>query len=539
MSRKREMPGGIPYIVSNEAAERFSYYGMKAILTIFMVDYLKMTESDSTIWIHSFGLAAYALPIIGAFIADIWLGKYLTIIALSLFYCLGHGVLAVWDNQTGLAVGLAFIAIGSGGIKPNVSSHVGDQFTKKNSHLIERVFSWFYLSINVGSLASTLLIPYLLNHYGPHVAFGVPGLLMLIATWVFWLGREKFIAVPPKGLAQYTKEVFTPETGRIILKLAGIYVFIAVFWSLYDQTMSTWILQAKRDIMIKTFDLGFWKFELLPEQVQAINPFFILVLTPFFSFVVYPIVGRFVKLTTMRKISAGLFVTALSFWVIAWLEGQLEAGHTMHISWQFLAYFIITSAEVMVSITALEFSYTQAPIAIKSFIMALFWFTITAGNIITIGVNVAILEDVPVNEVTTGEHTYLYTKPPGAKDDWPVKEGHKIGLEGVEGVQMISGSDTGKLAGTFLVTHVQPENHSFEILDINRRPVHSISTGQQKPVVAQLNMLKGTSYYYFFVWMMLGAAVLFIFVARQYQEEAFIHEDRAEAEGNFEVNEPI
>lgn len=530
------MPKGIPYIVSNEAAERFSYYGMKTILAIFMTEYLLMSESKATIWGHTFVMAAYFLPFLGALLSDIWLGKYRTIMYLSIFYCIGHLVLAIWETQMGLAVGLGFIALGSGGIKPNVSSHVGDQFTKSNKHLIERVFGYFYLAINVGSLLSTLLTPWLMKHYGPQIAFGVPGGLMLVATWLFWLGRHKFVSVPARGWAKYKKEVFTPVTGRILLKLASIYIFIAVFWSLYDQTMSTWVLQARRELMIKTIDLGFVNFTLLPDQVQAINPFLILVFTPVFSFVIYPLLGKLFKLTPLRKIAMGLFITAISFLIIGWVEGMLEAGKPMHISWQLLAFMFITAGEVMVSITALEFSYTQAPPAIKSLVMAMFWATITVGSLITVVVNEAILEEVQITQVETGARTYLYTPQPSVSGEWAVQEGHKLGTESVPGVQVLDEGDTVALSGTFVIHQIDPQQGRFEVLDINNKPVSSIGK-LQSASVANVNMFKGTSYYYFFVVLMFAAAVLFLFVMRTYKPETFINDDRNDMEATAEAVE--
>ena len=189
------MPKGLPYIIGNELAERFSYYGMKTILIIFMTKYLMdqtgtlnvMQREEALIWYHLFSSGVYFTPILGALIADGMLGKYKTIISLSLLYCIGHLVLSLDYTRFGLTVGLSLIALGSGGIKPCVSAHVGDQFGKTNSHLLEKVYSWFYFSINFGALLSTLLTPLLLEKYGPNVAFGVPGLLMLIATFVFWL----------------------------------------------------------------------------------------------------------------------------------------------------------------------------------------------------------------------------------------------------------------------------------------------------------------------------------------------------------------
>ncbi len=193
-----EMPRGIPYIVTNEAAERFSFYGMKGILVVFMTKYLMdsggaedfMSPDEAKGYYHLFTSAVYFFPVLGALLSDIFFGKYRTILSLSIVYCLGHLALALDETRMGLALGLTLIAIGSGGIKPCVSAHVGDQFGKSNSHLLEKVFGWFYFAINLGAFASTLLTPWLLANYGPHVAFGVPGILMALATLFFWVGRE-------------------------------------------------------------------------------------------------------------------------------------------------------------------------------------------------------------------------------------------------------------------------------------------------------------------------------------------------------------
>src|SRR5436309_8682532 len=207
-----KMPPGIPYIVGNEAAERFSYYGMNSILVIFMTKYLMdaqgrpdaMSDKDAEGWYHTFVFWAYFLPLLGAFLADAVLGKYRTVLILSVVYCFGHLALAINHTRLGLVIGLGLIALGAGGIKPCVSANVGDQFGASNQHLLTRVYSWFYFSINFGSAFSTLLIPWLLDPYsaspsqiehwpawlvrileqlhGPPIAFGTPGILMFIAT---------------------------------------------------------------------------------------------------------------------------------------------------------------------------------------------------------------------------------------------------------------------------------------------------------------------------------------------------------------------
>ncbi|NDC23112.1 MAG: MFS transporter, partial [Proteobacteria bacterium] len=145
-AREGKLPSQIRYIIGNEAAERFSYYGMRSILVIFMTQYLLLEESQSKGVYHYFAFANYFVPIFGAWLADRFLGKYKTILYLSLFYCVGHGILAAFESKLGLYWGLAFIALGSGGIKPCVSALVGDQFDHTTQHLLKRVYSIFYFS---------------------------------------------------------------------------------------------------------------------------------------------------------------------------------------------------------------------------------------------------------------------------------------------------------------------------------------------------------------------------------------------------------
>tara|TARA_B100001029_G_C15016177_1_gene427495 strand:- start:145 stop:1338 length:1194 start_codon:yes stop_codon:yes gene_type:complete len=339
-----------------------------------------MSDREATYWYHLFTSAVYYTPIFGAILSDVFLGKYKTILLLSAVYCLGHLTLAVDETRTGLLFGLSLIAIGAGGIKPCVSAHVGDQFGKTNSHLIEKVFSWFYLSINLGAFISTMLTPLLLKYYGPHVAFGIPGILMLIATIIFWMGRNVFIHIPPGGM-KFLKEVFSRDGLIAIGKLFIIYIFIAPFWALFDQTGSTWVIQAEN---LNKQWLGI---DWLPSQIQAINPIMILIFVPTFTYFLYPKINKYFTLTPLRKISAGLFLTVPSFLIIGYLQAQIDLGHTPSIGWQIFAYAILTASEVLVSITCLEFSYTQAPKTMKSLIMGCFMLSIAFGNTFTMIVN--------------------------------------------------------------------------------------------------------------------------------------------------------
>lgn len=382
------IPKGIPYIISNEASERFSYYGMRTILIIFMTRYLldpsgaftPMGEAEAKYYFHLFTSAVYFFPLFGALLSDCLLGKYRTIILLSVIYCLGHVALAIDHTRLGLAVGLTLISIGSGGIKPCVSAHVGDQFSSTNQHHMEKIFSWFYFAINLGAFVSTILTPILLEFHSPDIAFGVPGVLMLIATFVFWMGRYRFVHIPPGGKA-FVGELFSTEGLRSLGKLSVLFLFVSVFWSLYDQTGSSWVLQAgKMDRVI----LGY---EILPSQIQAVNPVLIMIFIPLFTYVIYPFIGRFTQPTPLKKISIGFFMAVPAFGISAWIESIISSGYCPGILWQVLSYVLITASEVMVSITCLEFSYTQAPRKLKSIIMALFLLSVSLGNAFTSCIN--------------------------------------------------------------------------------------------------------------------------------------------------------
>jgi len=388
------MPPGIPYIIGNEAAERFSYYGMRTILTIFMVRYLHlmsdtilpaMSRAEAQEHYHTFSSWVYLFPVAGALISDAFTGKYRIIMIVSVLYCLGHVALALMGGgglsaENWLWVGLFLIALGSGGIKPCVSAHVGDQFGPRNRHLMEKVYQWFYFSINLGSTLSTLLTPWLLEWYGPHLAFGVPGVLMAIATLMFWAGRTTYIHVPPGGLA-FVREAFSREGLLAILRLSAVYLCIAVFWALFDQTSSAWVLQAE-DMNLRWLGID-W----LPSQIQVLNPVLVMLMIPLFQFVVYPAINRVVRLTPLRKIGIGLFVMTAGFGLSAVVQGWIDEGFRPSVAWQFAAYGIVTAAEIMVSITGLEFSYAQAPKTMKSVIMAVWLLSISLGNYVTAVVN--------------------------------------------------------------------------------------------------------------------------------------------------------
>ena len=204
-AQSARLPRQVPYIIGNEACERFSFYGMRNILVQFLVSsvilaYLPEADRQGAAKdvFHSFVIGVYFFPLLGGWLSDRFFGKYDTVLWFSLIYCAGHACLAFFeDNRNGFYTGLFLIALGSGGIKPLVVSFVGDQFDESNRSMAKIVFDFFYWTINFGSFFASLLMPLFLRNYGPAVAFGIPGVLMFIATLVFWLGRRQYVRIPP------------------------------------------------------------------------------------------------------------------------------------------------------------------------------------------------------------------------------------------------------------------------------------------------------------------------------------------------------
>ncbi len=404
--RTDRLPHQIKFIAWNEAAERFSYYGMSSILTLHMVNRLGLPPAAAERNFHLFGFALYLTPLLGAWVADRFWGRYRTILWLSFGYVAGHATIALWESAAGLYAGMALIALGAGGIKPCASAFAGDQIPAGNERLVGRVYDLYYWMINLGSLASTLVIPLLNQHAGPRIAFGVPGVAMAFALVVFWAGRRAYVRSAPaepasSGLFRVVRSALAALPRRragahwldgaagdqpaeavagvkAVFRIAGVFAAVAVFWALFFQYASSWTVQAER----MGRDLLGWTMP--PEWPQNLDAGLVLALIPLFALVAYPAVERVgVRVTPLRKMATGMFVMTLSFVAAAGVESALQAGLHPHVGWQVPQYLFLAVGEVLVSVTALEFAYGQAPRRMKSVVMALWYLTISAGQLLT------------------------------------------------------------------------------------------------------------------------------------------------------------
>jgi POT family proton-dependent oligopeptide transporter len=437
-----KFPPQVRHILGTEACERFSYYGMRGVLALYITTAatgggasfsgLGFSGDTATLIIHAFIFGCYITGVAGGWIADRVWGRYNTILRISLLYCAGHGVLALSELSPSpahktvcLAVGLLLIALGAGGIKPCVSSFMGDQFDVNDGVTLGRAYAVFYWCINLGSVTAFLIVPWVRDTRGYTWAFAIPGLFMVAATFVFWLGRRRYVHAPlatGPGFWQLASFALLKKERRAgdafwdaarrrfgaekvsditaTLRAVRVFLFIPPFWALYDQHASTWVLQGRQ---MRPFDLGFAIIG--PDQMQAANPALIMALVPLMTLLVYPALGRLAA--PLCRIGIGMALTAFSFAVVGWLQTRLETGESLTLAWQFAPYVLLTAGEVLVSTTGLEISYTLAPKSMKSTVGSLWLLTVAAGQIIVMAVTHLGGDGVSDASVTSGRF-FLY-----------------------------------------------------------------------------------------------------------------------------------
>ncbi|MFZ6873584.1 oligopeptide:H+ symporter [Undibacterium sp. Di27W] len=469
-AEKAQMPKQIPYIIANEGCERFSFYGMRNILTPFLITSLLLSMPENMRAgmakevFHTFVIGVYFFPLLGGWLADRFFGKYNTVFWLSLVYCCGHACLAMFeDNRNGFYAGLFLIALGSGGIKPLVTSFVGDQFDQSNRSLAQKVFDGFYWIINFGSFFASLLMPIFLKELGASMAFGIPGVLMLIATIIFWSGRTKYVHVPPAPRDPHsflnvvrtalTTDVPGQAKSGYFLAVAGALLAVgslflipkvgivaalclALVLVLGFGGMGAWmqlerargvhpdvavdgVRSVLRILVVFALVTPFWSlFDqkastwvlqadqmtkpswFQSAQMQALNPLLVMLLIPFNNLVLYPLLKRMgVELTALRRMGLGIAFSGVAWIVVGFMQLAIDGGNALTITWQILPYALLTFGEVLVSATGLEFAYSQAPLAMKGVIMSFWNLSVTIGNLWVLLANSSVKSEAVTEQI--------------------------------------------------------------------------------------------------------------------------------------------
>ncbi|XP_065218370.1 peptide transporter family 1 isoform X1 [Planococcus citri] len=361
-------PKSVFFIISNEFCERFSYYGMKTVLSLYLTTTLHYNENEATILYHTFAMLCYFFPLFGAIIADSFFGKFNTIFYLSIVYAIGNIVLSFASTAFQTIpykelslLGLLLISIGTGGIKPCVSSFGGDQFVLPDQSLqLQRFFSIFYFSINAGSLISTFFTPILRNNvkcFGQDscfpLAFGTPAILMIVSVVIFVCGRRLYVIKKPKENVitiffnciaralknkffhgsqvekksywlEYADDRFSHQQIsdiKAVLKVLYLFIPVPFFWALFDQQGSRWTFQATN------MDGRLFGYYIKPDQMQVMNPLLILLFIPIFELYVYPLLTRIRIKRPLQKLTLGGFMAAASFVISAYVEHYVEQSY--------------------------------------------------------------------------------------------------------------------------------------------------------------------------------------------------------------------
>jgi POT family proton-dependent oligopeptide transporter len=408
------------FIVTTEACERFSFYGMTSILTLYLQYQMAMGADAAKERVHLFNAGVYYLPLLGGFLADRFFGRYRTILFLSLFYCLGHGALALYEGkEAGIYLGLALIAMGAGGIKPCVSAFVADQFETLDERGLSKIYGIFYWAVNIGAAFSMAIIPAvapqwekgvkIADNWGYSWAFGIPGIFMAVAALVFWLGSPLYV----KRKAQSDSKVaVSPEQRaadwKTLFRIAIVLSPIIVFWALFYQTSTSWVQQG--DGMER---VTIWGYDIDGQRMQAASGLLVLILVPFMVLVGYPAMRKIGLPTSLTaKMTIGMLVTAFAFVLSGLLQTYLDKGKNLPVLWQLVPYLPLEIGEVMVSVTGLEFAYANAPARMKSMIMGV-WFGITGTGNLSVAILTHLIGTTVVNSDGTftvpddGKHFHL------------------------------------------------------------------------------------------------------------------------------------
>ncbi len=332
-------PTGFWFFFWGEFAERSSYYGMRAILSLYMTEKLGIDEGNAGTFMSLFIAGCYFLPLLGGYIADNFFGKYWTIVGFSLPYIAGQFIVGI-ENKYAVVGALALLAMGSGVIKPNISTLMGmtyDQQRPGQEQLRSNAFSWFYLAINIGAFLSQLGVPWMRTHYGYAIAFMFPAGLMAIALTVFAAGKRYYATETIQRKQVGTSGTTVPEgrtiTGlpihttivsveeeiadqtlkfQTLARIGSLFFLIMFFWAIFDQSASTWIFFAKTYM-----DLHLFGFAATADQIQSVNALFIMTLLPVSVVFFNSMTRRGRKISATNKMIAGFVLTALSMIIMS------------------------------------------------------------------------------------------------------------------------------------------------------------------------------------------------------------------------------
>jgi POT family proton-dependent oligopeptide transporter len=397
-------PRGLSFLFATEMWERFSYYGMRALLVLYMVKQLlqpghaenvigldalrRLLESMSgplgvqPLSSHIYGLytgLVYLTPLFGGMLADRVLGQHRTILLGAALMALGHYMMAF---EPLFLVALTVLILGNGAFKPNMSAQIGSLYAPGDARR-DRAYSIFYVGINLGAFLAPLVCGTLGEEVGWHYGFTAAGIGMTLALVIYLFARP---SLPPDELqrarASGTEgKKLDRHEWRAVLALLVLFVPNALFWATYEQQGNTIALWAD-DYTDRYVDLLVWKGEIPVTWFQAFNPLMIFAFTPFIITLWGWQANRGKEPSTVMKMSIGCFCNALAYLIM--LGAAWQAAGEPNASWLWLlGYFVvITVGELYLSPIGLSLVSKIAPARMVSMLMGLWLGTNFVGNFI-------------------------------------------------------------------------------------------------------------------------------------------------------------
>jgi POT family proton-dependent oligopeptide transporter len=394
-------PRGLTYLFTTEMWERFSYYGMRSLLVLYMVRYLLNPGTVDTVIgfpmlrgalegvfgpldiqplaSQIYGLYTafvYLTPIFGGYLADRWLGQRRTVIIGAVLMALGHFMMAF---ESLFLFALLALILGNGAFKPNISTQVGRLYAPGDQRR-DRAYSVFYVGINLGAFFSPLVCGTLGEEMGWGYGFSAAGIGMVIALIVYLFALRILPPDEPSlARAGVARMRLTREERRGITALLLLFIPVTLFWAGYEQQGNTIALWAD-SATDRAIDLGFWQATIPTTWFQSFNPFMIFAFTPFVVALWRRQAARNAEPTTVTKIAIGCFGVALANLIMAYAAWHTGAEGKASWLWLFAYFAVITLGELYLSPTSLSLVTKIAPASIVSLMMGVWLATSFAGN---------------------------------------------------------------------------------------------------------------------------------------------------------------
>ncbi|MFH1727604.1 MAG: peptide MFS transporter [Pseudomonadota bacterium] len=430
---KEKHPQGLYLLFTVEMWERFSYYGMRGILLLYMLKYLEFSTEDGSRIYGWYTSLVYGFGMFGGYVADRFLGQRRSIFLGGILITLGHFSLA-FEPLPFFFGGLALLVVGTGFLKPNISAIVGGLY-EKNDPRRDGGFTIFYMGINLGAMFSPLICGTLGEKVGWHYGFAAAGVGMVIGLICYAIGHKKLlgdIGLKPEHKTRDFKELFIiigviaiavalmfltsmavailtmiavlacyyyykhinakktggvvddskPLTKEEIHRLIVIFVmsfFTIFFWMAFEQAGSSLTLFADRET---NRIIPFLNWEFPTSWFQSLNPLFIIILAPFFSKMWIKLAKKNMDPSAPIKFAAGLTLLALAFLTMVFAVMVFEAtGNSVGIIWLVLCYFFCTVGELCISPIGLSLVTKLSPFRFVSFMMAIWFMSASAANL--------------------------------------------------------------------------------------------------------------------------------------------------------------